>query len=99
VGLALAAVSVPPLEGPCLLNLQTLNLACPQHFYLADTSFEKLHDSFATVEGVRLPLHSALLAAQVEQEQAGQGLAWRSLHGSMQLMQFACNVSSSRTSS
>jgi len=34
----------------------------PQHLYLADPSLEALADCFATVGGVRLPLHSQLLA-------------------------------------
>lgn len=40
------------------------NPAAPAHFYLPDASCEALADSFAIVEGARLPLHSAVLAMQ-----------------------------------
>jgi hypothetical protein len=46
------------------VDLATLDCACPQLFYLPDPALEKLADCFACVEGVRLPLHQQVLAAQ-----------------------------------
>ncbi|EFN57079.1 hypothetical protein CHLNCDRAFT_143844 [Chlorella variabilis] len=60
----LVAAPQPPLEGLCLVDLDALDCACPQRFYLPDSSFEKLADCFALVEGMRLPLHNQLLAAR-----------------------------------
>lgn len=53
--------SVPP---PPAMDLSALNPAQPAAFYLSDSSMEALADSFAVIDGTRLPLHGPILAQQ-----------------------------------
>jgi hypothetical protein len=46
------------------MDLAALDPAQPHAFYLSDPSLEALSDCFAVVDGVRLPLHSHILAQQ-----------------------------------
>jgi hypothetical protein len=52
--------------GQPVLDLSTLDEACPQGFYLTDSSLEQLADCYAVVDGVHLPLHSQVLGAQCQ---------------------------------
>ena len=51
-------------DGQHVLDLSILDAGSPQTFYLADSGLEDLADCFAVVGGVRLPLHSQVLAGR-----------------------------------
>mgnify|MGYP001810329556 CR=1 FL=1 len=46
------------------MDLSSLDPAQPAAFYLSDISMEALADSYAVIEGARLPLHGPILAQQ-----------------------------------
>lgn len=61
-----SAAGAAALAEPSLVNLASLDCRHPQRFYLPGNAaaMELLSDCFALVDGVRLPLHGQLLAAQ-----------------------------------
>lgn len=61
---AVLGAGAAPEEAP-LVDLEALDAAAPERFYLPDAAaFAALADCYAVVDGARLPLHSPVLALQ-----------------------------------